>query len=300
MTAVMTAKALSGAVHHERHVAVGTFGGPTARPTGQMWGPPAAVDEHDRLLAALVQAPERGAGPRMQRPLAPVAPAHVEDLDRGHRPPVDAAAQLDALELQPALRPRCRRPEDERGTRRGGAAAGNLARVVAGVALLFVARVVLFVDDDQSQAGDRGEDGRTRADAHARLSVSQAMPLVAALPGRQPGVQHGDAIAESRLKAGHGLWRHPDLGHQDDHPAAPRERLLGGGEVDLGLPRAGDAVKQELGALRVEAGDDPVGRRALRGVELHRCRGRADRCDARPAADRLGAELNEASPFEPA
>ena len=114
--------------------------------------PAAAVDEHDRLAAALAHLGQGVAGSLVQRAGAAVATAHVEQLNRRQCAAVDPARQFDPLQRVPALGARRRRAEDERGARLGGAAPGDLAGVVARVTLLLVGAVVLLVDDDQPQA----------------------------------------------------------------------------------------------------------------------------------------------------
>ena len=51
---------------------------------------------------------------------------------------------------------------------------GDQPRVVARVALVLVGAVVLLVDDDQPEVGDRREDRAARPDADPRLAAAQA------------------------------------------------------------------------------------------------------------------------------
>ena len=111
-------------------------------------------------------------------------------------------------------------------------------------------------------------------------------------------MQDRDAIAEARREARERLRGHRDLGHEHDHAAAALERLLGGGEVDLGLARSGDAVEQQLLALGIQGADDPLRRGPLRGVELDRARNRADRGRNGPAAHLAVGELDEPAALE--
>ena len=154
----------------------------------------------------------------------------------------------------------------------GGAAAGDRAGVVAGVALLLVGGVVLLVDHDQAEVAQRREDGRARPDADARLAAAQPLPLVVALAVGEGRVQDGEAVAEPGPEARHRLRRQADLGDQHDRPLAPRQRRLDRGEVDLGLARAGDAVQQLLArrgsGFSVERGDDALDRGLLLGQQL--------------------------------
>ena len=105
---------------------------------------------------------------------------------------------------------------------------------------------MLLVDDDQAEVGHRGEDRRAGPDADIGLAGAQPPPLVVALPGPQRRVKDRDPVAEPGAEPGDGLRREPDLGNQDDRPPPPLQGRLGGGQVDLGLAGAGDAVQQQL------------------------------------------------------
>ena len=162
---------------------------------------------------------------------------------------------------------------------------------------------MLLVDDDQAEAGDRGEDGRARADADPRLAAGAA---AATRRGARPAPSRECRTAtrspKRDAKARQRLRRHPDLGHEHDHPAPALERRLGGGEVDLGLARAGDPVQQQLAPPpRSSAGDDPLDRGALGRVELDRRAGGADRgASAGAGRTSRSAELDQAAALEPA
>ncbi len=242
VAAVVTAQC-AVAVQDERDVAVGALPGVAAGSAGEVRRPAAPVDQQDRLASLPRDLVERLAGPRVKRP-GDAAP-HVDDLHRRQRPAVDAAGQLEPLELMPALGPRRRRAAEQHCAGVGGAPPRDLPRVVAGIALLLVGGVVLLVDHDQAEIPHRGEDDRARPDADPRLAGAQAAPLVVARAGGHPRVEQGDRVAEAATEAIHGLRRERDLGHEHDRPAAARERLASGLQVHLGLSRAGDAVEQE-------------------------------------------------------
>ena len=140
----------------------------------------------------------------------------------------------------------------------GGAPLGDQPRVVARVALVLVGAVVLLVDDDEPEVGDRREDRAARPDADARLAGAQAAPLVVALPRAELGVQDRDGVAEARHEAVDHLRRQADLGHEDQHAAPLGQRLGGGAQVDLGLAGAGDAVQEQAaGRLGADLGQRP-------------------------------------------
>ena len=170
-----------------------------------------------------------------------------------------------ARQLEPGLRPRRRRAGDQHRAALARPPAGDGAGVVAGVAVLLVGGVVLLVDDEQAEVGERREDRRAGADADARLAAAQPAPLVVALAVGEGRVQDRDAVAEPGPEAGHGLRREADLGDEDDRRPAPGQHRLDRGQVDLGLARAGDPVQEQLA---LGAGD-PVDRRDdLRGGAL--------------------------------
>src|SRR5262249_58983961 len=87
--------------------------------------------------------------------------------------------------------------QKQQGAGASRALGGEVSGVVAGVALVLVGAVVLLVDDDQAGLLDRSEDGRSRANAHARLPPAQPPPLRITLARAQARVQHRDGIAEA-------------------------------------------------------------------------------------------------------
>ena len=214
---------------------------------------------------------QRAGGDRVQpRALA----AHVQHLDRGQRTAVDPPRQAQHRHPVHALRPRRRAAGDQERTAARGPLGGDVPGVVARVALVLVGGVVLLVEDDQPQVGDRREDGRAGPDADARLALAQAPPLLVALAGRHAGVHHRDGVAEARGEAREDLRRERDLRDHHDHAAPRLERRLGGAQVDLGLAGSRDAVQQRAPALAAaQGGQQRLERRALIGAELGRPRG---------------------------
>ena len=84
-------------------------------------------------------------------------------------------------------------------------------------------------------------------------------------------MQQRDPVAEPGTEASDGLRREPDLGHEDDRPALLVKRVLDRHEVDLGLPRARDAMQQQLmlgSVLAVESGRDLSDRGLLVGIQV--------------------------------
>ena len=127
---------------------------------------------------------------------------------------------------------------------------------------------MLFIEDDDPDRGDRGEHGRARADDHARLTRAHARPLLPPLARRQPAVPECYGRSKALPKPVDRLRGQGDLRHQADRPASLRQAPRDGPQVELRLPRAGDAVQQQrLGARDVERLEDGLQRTLLVGRE---------------------------------
>src|SRR5215470_19996317 len=141
-------------MQREGHVAVRAAAGVAAGATVQRWRDAAAVEQQDRLPASLCEPAQLGEEWRRKRIARLVA--EVDDAHRGHRCR-NPAAELEPLERVPGLRARGRRAEDRNRALEGGALGGDGPRVVARIRLLFVGGVVLLVDADHAERGERRE-----------------------------------------------------------------------------------------------------------------------------------------------
>ncbi len=160
---------------------------------------------------------------------------------------------------------------------------------------------MLLVDDDEAEVVDGRERCRARSDAEPRLARAQAAPFIGARSRGQPGMQQRDAVAEPLREAGDRLRGEPDLGNEHDHPAVGRERPLRGGEIDLGLAGARDAVQQQLAfAVAGERRRDRFDGSALGPRQLDGAGRRTDAGGARPAVAADAAEDDEAACLETA
>ena len=89
----------------------------------------------------------------------------------------------------------------------------HVATVVARRLGLFVAVVVLFVDDDQAQILNRRKHARSRRDNHARLASADASPLLGTLGIVECGMQNRHPIAEARKELSGNGGRQRNLRH---------------------------------------------------------------------------------------
>mgnify|MGYP003693615585 CR=1 FL=1 len=124
---------------------------------------------------------------------------------------------------------------------------GDVAAVIANALLLLERRVVLFVDDDEPEPGQRREDGESRTEDEIRVAGRRRAPVAQALAGRKPAVQRDRSDGSAR----HRRMRWPNCGvrlisgTRIEHLPAGGDALGGGSQVHLRLAAPGDALQQE-------------------------------------------------------
>ena len=166
--------------------------------------------------------------------------AHVDDFDFGERPLFHAIGQLDErifvlLRVEVGFERRSGRAQHDDGIRHLGAHYGDVAGVVARRFFLLVGGVVLFVDDDQREIGDRGKHRGPRADDHARFAALDAVPLLGAFAVGERGVQDGDFVAEDLVQVGRDGRCETNFRNEQDGRASGFENSAHGREIDRGL-----------------------------------------------------------------
>ena len=129
--------------------------------------------------------------------------------------------QRQAPQRHDALGPRRGAAGEQHGAVLTRPAQRDRPGVVARVALVLVGRVVLLVDDDQPDVGQRREHRRARPDADPGLAVAQAQPLVVSLALAEPRVQHRDDVAQPGPEPRQRLRRQCDLGDEHDRGSRP-------------------------------------------------------------------------------
>jgi len=156
------------AVQYERDVAVDAAQGQPAGTAVQRGRNAAAIEQQDRLAAVFLDRPELSEQRSRER-VAGFA-AKIDDANWGQRarePP----AEIEALELPPALGTRGRAAEDGDGVLERCTLRRDGARVVTGIRLLLVRRVVLLVHADDTEPRHRSEHRGARADDDRRVAA---------------------------------------------------------------------------------------------------------------------------------
>ncbi len=247
MSAVVAHEPLPAAVEGEGDRAVRAVLDPAAAAALDEIRVPPAVEEDDRLLAPLEAPLERGEQLRRQD-LPP--PPHVDDLDARHLETSGTRAEREVTHLARAGRlVRFERgrggPEKEHRSLAIGPEARRPHRVVARLVFLLERGVLLLVDDDDAETGDRREHRRAGADDHADLAARRRAPDDRALGAGDPRMEHRDGVPEPPAEPRDGLRNEGDLGDEHDRAPAAGERLLDDAQIDLRFSAPRDAVEQE-------------------------------------------------------
>ena len=244
----------------------------------------APVQEQHRLLAAAPRLLDASDGARRQP--SPARRTFALEVDQGDvRQPGEAEARgklepavAPAFGVEPGLDRRRRRGQHDRRLLETRAHDRHVARVVDDALLLLVGALVLLVDDDEAEVGERQKQGRARADNHLRLPACRRRPDALALALGQTGMPFGGPRAETRSEAVEELRGERNLRQEHERLALLPQSFGDRLEIDLGLARAGHALEQ--GRRERAPGDEAdeiIGRGALIGVEAGRAEIRIER-----------------------
>ena len=271
VVAVQSAVAASHVIG-QRHITVGTFHRQSAAAAADEGIVAAPVHQEHRLLAAghaVLQLLHHQPGEH-----AAVAafdlPAHVHHRDLRHGPVVHAMGHLQQGVIPPARLGKGQDARRGRGQQKRrafvlGAESSHVPRVVAGMAVRQVGRLVLLVHHDDAQVLAGGEHRAAGTDDHLGLSAPNAPPFIKAFPGGQPRMQHRRRIAEACAEPADHLRGQGDLRHQDDGGLPPRQHMAHQADKHLGLARAGHAVEQVFPPPHAQVGQHHVQRLLLIG-----------------------------------
>ena len=169
--------------------------------------------------------------------------AHVDDTEGWHRAVIDALRHrvehvTSGRGVLPRLQRRRRRTQHASGAEDGSAHDRHIAAVVHRRLALLKGRLVLLVDHDEPEVGERREDGGARTDNHAGLAEGHRHPCIKSLAGGQvamPNHDLGAEVGEAGTESPDRLRSQRDFGDQEDSGAAFGDDLTNQGHVDLGL-----------------------------------------------------------------
>ena len=251
-TAVVAAQGRAGLVVDERSLAVGAGLDVAAIPAQHDRRGAAPVEDEDGLLAGgHVERGERRIERSRDRAAMAVGElgAQVDDLDE--RRLADRPRGQDDPRVRPVERPavaldrRRRRPEDDRRTGQPPELEGRVPSLESRRPVALVRGVVLLVDDDDPEVGERRPDGQPRPDDDVDVAGPDAPPLVGALAIGQPGMDERDPRVEVRPQPVDQGQREGDLGHEDEGRATRLQRRRDGLDVDGRLAAAGHPVEEQ-------------------------------------------------------
>ena len=134
---------------------------------------------------------------------------------------------------------------------------GHIAGMIARRIFLFIAVLMLLVNDDEADPLQWSKDGGARAEDHRRRAETDSPPLLRPLPGCEAAVHHRHPPGEAPCKKLDHLRRERDLGKE--HQRAPALFKAAGNplQVDLGFAAGGHAVQEHLfSAALLKSGAD--------------------------------------------
>ena len=217
----------------------------------------APVEEQDSLFALFERADELAfqIRPDDAAPSLAGQSAHIRDDDLGQ-----SGAQKTLCERKDRVfslfravigfHRRRGRAEHEQRIRLGNAVLRHIAGMIARRLLRAVGRILLLVDDDNTEVFRGREHRRARTDDNAGAAGLDLFEAVVPLTGGQRRVQHSDLLAKPGGKLAQQLRCQPDLRHEHDGALSLLQRVRDELEIHLCLAAARHA-EQERGARRV-------------------------------------------------
>ena len=187
--------------------AIGAFEAMAATPAERERRVAAPVQEQHRLLAPCPRFFDGGDCARRQPPAARRTFAlEVDQGDVGQPRRAEASGKSEpavasALGVEPRLDRRRRGGEHDRRLLESRTHDRHVARVVDDAFLLLVGALVLLVDHDEAEVGERQKERRARADNHGRLAARDRRPDAFALALRQAGVPFGGPARRSARRS---------------------------------------------------------------------------------------------------
>jgi len=280
----MAAKLPCAAMQSHARVAVYAGSNPAAGIAKQTRRVAAAIQEYDDLSAGLEVLID-GLHDGCRYPLLGCVPAQIDERHsrRSRRAGAlrqqvfDVAAACGILQ---GFERWCGGAQDDGNIGTAGAHDGEVPRRISKTFVLLVRGVMLFVDDDKGQPGQRREHRGARSDDDARVTAVRRAPRVATLTIGQGRMHDRNAAAETVSKALDQLRRQGDLRYEDQGLAACCNGRGDDLQVHLGLAAARHPVEQ----VRVEVGQCGengidglllrTGEREPASMDLHWDRGR--------------------------
>ena len=249
---------------------------------GDVIGIPPAIQEEHHLPAAIKGAFDGAAEAGADQPDPGVIQisallGEVHNLDLRKRQPGGSLGQaMDGASgssgrVMPALEGRRCRAEDDRAVRELSAANGDVPSLIPRRLVLFVGRIMFFIDDDEAELAirNRGKNRRSGSKDDIGLSISNPAPLAMPLRGREAGMKdRRRGTWESREHAGGRLGREGDLRNENEHGPTGVEGLSGEAKVDLGLSAPRHAEEEVARKSSAEGFSDRFDRGGLCGIQL--------------------------------
>ena len=109
---------------------------------------------------------------------------------------------------------------------------GDLSGVISRLRVLLEGGVVLFIENDQSEAGQGSEDRAAGTDHHLHITSANSLPLKVSLCRRHLAVEDGDS-GKTSFEPSPCLRRQTDFRNQHDGATAKADDMLDRANVNF-------------------------------------------------------------------
>jgi hypothetical protein len=250
VVAIVAHRFIAIAMERHRQIAIGTHHDMTTCGALDRRRKTSAVEQQDDL-AILFENAGHGLSerPRDARAIN-LDPIHTE-IDRshlGHRAIENAARQADQMirtgfGALVRFQGRSRRAQNEGHFLEAGPMERHIASMVSRDSLLFKGRLVLFIEDHQTELRDWCKDGAARPYDNLNIATGDTPPLKMPLWSAHVGVEDRDTT-ESIFESASGLRCQTDFRHEDDRLTTETDRPLDRLHVDFGLTTPRHTVQE--------------------------------------------------------
>ena len=136
--------------------------------------------------------------------------------------------------------------------------------MIPGHGFTFIGSLMLLINYYKPQILKRRKQCGTRPYHNGYFTLCRPFPLIIPFPGRQPGIDNRNLIAEPLIKAHHGLIGQCNLRYQKDNLLSPFQYIFHQLHIYFRFSAAGNSVKKiGVPVTFFIIPDEPVRRRFL-------------------------------------
>ena len=128
----------------------------------------------------------------------------------------------------------------------------NFTCVIARRLILFVGRILFFIDNDETQVLQWGKNRRARADHYLGPAFANAVPLVKPFSGRHAAMEKRHLVRKPRHNQPAEKRRQPYFRHQEKGGPSQLQHFRDQPEINFGFAASGHSVNQAASRLPLQ------------------------------------------------